>query len=339
MNAAFCRHILTTVLMVLGIAQGFSSSIHAKLDSAYIEMGRVTILHLEVTSPVTSKGELIYLKHLGQNGIYPVCGDSVELRAPLRTDSTVQGRMLTLGYSIPVQAFDSGLYRLPSLLYLDGKDTLRSNELTLKVVPVKASAEDPIADYAGVSDPAGWSIFDYVPDWVLDFWWLIILILAAIVLFVWGLLRYRKQGSLLPPKPEPTPYEKAVRSLKELKAGNLWEKGLEKEYYTRLTEILRQYLAGRFGINAMEMTSRQILQHLRSNESISSQSPKVRQILDMADFVKFAKVRPLPADNVKALENAVAFVEETKPVEAEETNPVEAEETNPETEKKKGGRS
>lgn len=37
----------------------------------------------------------------------------------------------------------------------------------------------------------------------------------------------------------------------------------------------------------------------------------VRKILDIADFVKFAKVRPLPADNVAAFDNAVNFVKET----------------------------
>lgn len=40
----------------------------------------------------------------------------------------------------------------------------------------------------------------------------------------------------------------------------------------------------------------------------------MRSILDMADFVKFAKVRPLPEDNIKSFENALNFVRGTKPV-------------------------
>ena len=42
---------------------------------------------------------------------------------------------------------------------------------------------------------------------------------------------------------------------------------------------------------------------------------RMKRILEIADFVKFAKVRPLTDDNHRALAEAVRFVEETKPVE------------------------
>ena len=71
-------------------------------------------------------------------------------------------------------------------------------------------------------------------------------------------------------------------------------------YFTELTDILRLYLYRRFGINAAEMTSRQILASLKKNKDTQDKRVYFRQILDMADFVKFAKVRPLPEDNVKA---------------------------------------
>ena len=109
------------------------------------------------------------------------------------------------------------------------------------------------------------------------------------------------------------PHEAALAALSKLKEKKLWERGMEKEYFTELTEILRIYLDKRFGINAMEMTSRQIMQTLGANREVSDKRQMVRQILDMADFVKFAKVRPLPADNVAAFDNAVKFVEATAP--------------------------
>ena len=40
-------------------------------------------------------------------------------------------------------------------------------------------------------------------------------------------------------------------------------------------------------------------------------------ILEMADFVKFAKVRPLPDDNLAIYQAAIEFVNETKPVQIE----------------------
>ena len=64
----------------------------------------------------------------------------------------------------------------------------------------------------------------------------------------------------------------------------------------------------------MEMTSGQILHALEINSETRMSRPAMNQILEMADFVKFAKVRPLPDDNVKVFNAAIKFVEATKPL-------------------------
>lgn len=222
--------------------------------------------------------------------------------------------MLHIEYTIPVQAFDSGYYQLPEIAFVVGRDTAFSNKLALKVVPVVVDANTPIDDYANVADPEDKSIFDAVPDWVLDYWWVILLVVVAVAAFLYVWMKYKKEGSILGKKPEPTPYEVAVSALRELKDKKLWEQGMEKEYFTELTDVLRVYLFGRFGINAMEMTSRQILGALKNNKETRDKRDYIRQILNMADFVKFAKVRPLPDDNIASFENALKFVEETKPL-------------------------
>ncbi|MDE6559414.1 MAG: hypothetical protein K2K29_05965 [Muribaculaceae bacterium] len=124
----------------------------------------------------------------------------------------------------------------------------------------------------------------------------------------------------MPKKPEKTPYQRAIDDLKRLKARKLWESGREKEYYTELTEILRTYLDGRFGIQAMEMTSGEIMSHLADLGDHDIPRDKMRDVLDMADFVKFAMVRPLPDDNVALFKDAVEFVESTKPLDNSEIN-------------------
>lgn len=285
-----------------------------KLDSVHLVMGRSTILHLDVTKPKDAKGNLSLFNEVGPNGIIPVCGDSVEFRAPKVIDTIAVGDNVTVKYEIPVQAFDSGYFRLPELLYVSGNDTSRSKSLSLKVVPVSAKADEPINDYASVADSEDKSIFDYLPDWLVDYWWVMTIMVAIIAAIVYALQRYRKEGHILPKKPEPTPFENAMNSLRCLKEQKLWEQGMEKEYYTDLADILRNYLNGRFGINAMEMTSREILQTFGCNNEIKEYRADMRSILDMADFVKFAKVRPLPEDNIKSFENALNFVRGTKPV-------------------------
>ena len=321
MNFRFLKIILLTVLtVVIPSAVMASPTVKVRLDSVNLLMGKMTTLHLSVTQPKGAKGSFPILGSIRDNGIIPVCGDSVELRAPSKIDTVESGNSVTVNYDIPLQAFDSGYYRLPEFAYVSGRDTVLSKSLGIKVVPVLAEADTPIHDYASVSGPENPSIFDHVPDWVVDYWWVLLIVLIMAVAALYAVRRYRSQGSLLPKKPEPTPYEAAVSALRTLKEKKLWEQGMEKEYYTELTDILRHYLFRRFGINAAEMTSRQILAALKKNKEIADKRVYFRQILDMADFVKFAKVRPLPDDNVKSYDNALRFVEETRPVLPEDSD-------------------
>lgn len=308
---------LVSVLMV-ALSSLAAPTVAVKLDSVALQMGRMTTLHVTVTQPKAMKGHFPLFSTIKENGIIPVCGDSVELRLPSRVDTVAEGENIRINLEIPVQAFDSGYYRLPQLDFVAGQDTVKSNSLALKVYPVNATADTPIGDFASVADPADPSFFDFLPDWVIDFWWLILAIILLAIAILYAMRRYRKEGSLLPKKPLPSSYEEAIRALHELRQQKLWEQGQEKQYYTDLTDILRRYLWRRFGINAVEMTSRQILQRLSANKDTADKRDYFRQILDMADFVKFAKVRPLPDDNVLAFDNALRFVEETKPVAVEQ---------------------
>lgn len=315
-----------------GINYAGRASVKAKLDSTILMMGKITNLELTVDQDKGERGTFPIFSNLKENGVVGVCGDSVELRAPVKADTSDQNGRLKIKYIVPVQSFDSGYYKLPEIEFVIGKDTSLSNSVALKVVPVMVDANTPIDDYANVADPENQSIFDNVPDWLLDYWWIILIVLIAIAAFIYAWIKYKKDGKLIGKKYIPTPYEIAAAALKELKTKKLWEQGMEKEYFTELTDILRNYLYGRFGINAMEMTSRQIINSLKNNEETKDKRPYIRQILNMADFVKFAKVRPLPADNVASFDNAVKFVEETKPVPVEE----KIEESNPGASKKSG---
>lgn len=312
--------IINIITIVTGLLASFPAwsaaplSVTARLDSVNLLMGKMTDLHLEVVQDEGVKGSFpLFERGNKAHGYVGVCGDSIELRTSISIDTVRIGSgRIQLNYKVPVQAFDSGTFRLPQFVYVSESDSARSNVLTLNVVPVQVTAEDEIAGFVGVADPEGKEWTDFIPDWLSQWWWLIALILALLLLFVWSMMRYKKEGVIIPRKPRPTPYEEAVNGLRELKAKNLWEQGLEREYFTQLTNILRVYLDRRFGINAMEMTSREIMDRL-SESQFKDQRAYVRQILSVADFVKFAKVRPLPADNIQAYDNAMKFVEETRP--------------------------
>lgn len=312
--------IIFTLLSFICGTETFAAPVivKARLDSVQILMGKVAMLRLQVVKSKDIKGEFPIFSTIPEDGIVSVCGDSVEIRASVKRDTTDLGSgRIQIDYQVLVQSFDSGTYVLPPIAYVTGSDTSYSNSVSLKVIPVPVKADDQISDYAAIEEPKG-NIFDKVPDWIINLWWLWILIIVLVVLFIIGFRRYKKQGALIKKKPEPSPYEVAMRRLMNLKERKLWEQGMEKEYFTLLTDIIREYLEKRFGINALEMTSNQIISTLSGNKEVSSKREYIRQILDMADFVKFAKLRPLPEDNIDAYNNALRFIEETKPVSSDQ---------------------
>ena len=157
-----------------------------------------------------------------------------------------------------------------------------------------------------------------MPEFIVKYWWLILLIILLISGGIYAYFKWFKKGEVPFVKKQEIyipPYDEAIMKLTQLKSEKLWEAGQDKEYYTRLTDILRNYLERRFDINAMEMTTGQIMDVLRKNEETLAVNDQLNKILEMADFVKFAKMRPLPEDNEVAYQRAVNFVNETKPVE------------------------
>ncbi len=282
--------------------------IRVSLDSAYILMGRQTPLHIEVLGNIDETGGILTPDTLWRDVEIASVGDPV-------VNDLGNGRK-ELKQELTLQAFDSGLYTLPPVLFLQNGEISESNRPVLKVVPVDVDSMASIHDYANIQTPPR-HFFDFLPDWMTDYglWILLALILVAAGLFVY--LVYIRKGRLplVPAKKPIPPYELAIKQLDALKSAQLCERGEEKEFYTRLTDILRTYLDSRFGINAMEMTSTQILHALNSNEETKLPRRYMSSILETADFVKFAKVRPLPDDNIAAFKSALQFVEDTKPAE------------------------
>lgn len=319
MIKSICKYLAICIFVVVCHLQSFADvKVTASLDSTSILMGRVDTLRLFVERDADRQGVFPLFNKIGPNGYVTLFNDTVELGIPRMDTVRREGSRITERLVVPVQVFDSGFYRLPPFIYISATDSAASNEVDLTVVPVKVGENDAISDYKDISDPSDRSFWDWMPDWLYDLWWMWLLLIVAIAAAIYFGSKYRKTGKFitLPEKPQPKPWTVALERLENLKSKNLWENGMEKEYFTDLTDILREYLFTRFGINAMEMTSRQIMQTLADQSDVRDKRSYVRKILDIADFVKFAKVRPLPADNVDAFDNAVNFVKETIPMDS-----------------------
>jgi hypothetical protein len=304
----------------------------AKLDSVTMTMGSKSALRVEFTGNFDKNAHIdINSDEWNDVEISPL--DSVDMKT--LGDGRRQLRALFM-----VQAFDSGLYSLPPIYLIAGKDTVASDSPVLKVDPISLDTanvvfegEEPVDvkvhDYTDVVDDKT-KFWDFMPDWITAYWWWILLSVVVIAAFIFIYMKWLRHGRipLMPVKKPVPPYVLAVEKLNDLQQKKLWQKGAEKEYYTQLTDILRGYLSGRFGINAMEMTTPQIMSAISGNEEAMQFASYVNDVLREADFVKFAKAKPDAAENELAFTNVRQFVELTKP----EEKPEEPENTQTESE-------
>ena len=298
-------------------------TVRAWLDSTYVIIGTPTTIHLEATVP---EGEDIAFPAPGPQGVRAYDDTLLyvlEYAAVPHVDTlSREGGRLTLRQDIEVFAFDSATLLIPPFRFAvaGGGDTLRTAALALKVVVPFEVEVDPekYFDIKGVLTPR-FVLWDYVA-WLL--WPLgVLLVAAAVALTVRRWMR-RRAGAPEAAEPEVTvpPHVAALEALTELEGRKLWQNGHAKRYHTELTDILRTYIGRRFGVAALEMTSDEILGALdgRLAEGQQSSLSGLKQVLKLADLVKFAKYEPLPDEHQLASVSARMFVTQTQPTELEQ---------------------
>lgn len=235
-----------------------------------------------------------------------------------------EGRRLKLRKSYMMAAFQEGIHNmLPEVMYFDKNiiDTLQGDD-TLKLLVTTFQI-----------DSTSHTIFDLKPQRTLKFkmgeisgyitWTIIIIIILIALYFVAKriLAHYGKSFSdIFKPAPPLPPHEIALRDLKRLHSERLWQEGKHKQYYSGLTDILRAYIAGQFNVGALEMTSDEIIEAMRSVELPQKQAMDLTELLRDADLVKFAKAMPEAEANEAAYTMALNFVEQTMPQPEEETD-------------------
>jgi len=225
----------------------------------------------------------------------------------------------TLRKNIVFTIFESGSFFIPSIpinFLKDGKTSVAStNELLVNVADALPElANEAAVDTVGLADikPIYQEsmTFEDVAPLLLTF--LIIGIIGGLIYFLYR----RAQNRKLPPKKEVIVIEPAhliaLRKLKELKTQELWQNGFIKEYQSQLTYIVREYLENRYGISALESTTYEILGDLKPVRLNDEWKKKLREMLELADLVKFAKASPPESTHEKLMGYAIDFVEKTK---------------------------
>ena len=288
------------------IAMILALIVSATLDSTTLFIGDQTDLHLRAIGEV---GEQVAMPVLDKE-LLP--GVEIVDRTIVDTLSLKDGRVQYDQY-LTVTSFEDSLFYIAPLPFVSGDDTVWSDGLTLNVVqPFEMDTTDmAITDIKGVyKAPVWW--------WGIFRWVLLAVLLAGVGVAGYYLITYLQRrkleeaGNEVVTEPLRPAEEVALEKLDAIKEKKIWQQGQVKEYYTQLTDVVREYIARRFEVSSVEQTSDETLRDIRPLLSERKDLyDQLRKMLTLADLVKFAKWSTTPDENELSLRNAYTFVKET----------------------------
>lgn len=229
--------------------------------------------------------------------------DSVRVSAKKETPARYDIRA-----SITLTPYWGGKIDLPEIPVLLGADTLVFNPLSIDVteptIDMDAFTPADIKPQAKIP-----YTFAEVAPWAAG----IIVFALALFLFIrWFVNRRSEEAAKIAAEPA---HIRALRLLDKYRGDKYWKKEQQKAFYSGVTDTIREYMASRWGIGAMEMTTAEIFPQLKGLEDIPGEQLDAMQTLfERADFVKFAKYTASDEENAEVLPAAVRFVMETTPV-------------------------
>ncbi|MFM2307690.1 MAG: hypothetical protein RLZZ367_2359 [Bacteroidota bacterium] len=314
MNSRMNIRLLMVVCMLCLAAIANSQSVSAELraDSTHIQIGDLLKIRLSVKY---SDNLLV---------AFPKAADTLgnmETIEVSKLDTTTAAGSIVLSQVYTVSAYDSGDFHAgPVIVYFKNStgivDSVLTNDIQITAGAPAVDLDKPFKDIkAPLEVPYSWR--EFVP-YIIGLAVLLVAIIAGIILY----RKYRNNKPVVVerPKPKDPPHIWARKELKKLEEEKLWQKDEVKQYYSRLTDVLRMYLEYRYDWFALESTTEEIEAELPKYKLKDKACESLLAILRAADLVKFAKMIPMPDANIKAMENAYKFIDFTEP---SETKPEE----------------
>ncbi|MCR4994202.1 MAG: hypothetical protein K6A32_02290 [Bacteroidales bacterium] len=278
----------------------------ARIDTLLMLIGEQRELTLDVTCGAKQK-----LKMPDFRPQQPINGQ-VEVVDILGTDTTLldDGKRMQVIQRYTITAWDSAFVLLPAFtVEVDGKP-YQSKQLALKVltIPVDTVQVDQFFPNKDIQrNPFSWD------DWKPVIWFLVINQLLLLIL-LWLYTHWHENKPLIQiirRKRKLPPHQVAMNEIERIKGERKWAEEDSKEYYTELTDTLRNYIRERYGFNAMEMTSTEIIERLLQEQDETALA-ELRQLFTTADLVKFAKYTTMINENDANLVSAIDFINQTK---------------------------
>lgn len=302
---------------LLAQAQNAEVSVSTKLERDTILIGDQVVFSVVAKMP-----SIVKVK-------FPCVADSlgygIDVIGKAQIDSSVSDGVTTYTMRMLITAFDSGLHVVPELFFAlehaGQVDTVHSPQrpFIVNIIPKSPDQKDICDIKPPMREPI---TFAEVAPWA----GLGLLLIAIVVLLIIYLKKRKENKPFLKIfKPAEPAHVIALRNLNAIKEQKLWTSDNQKLYYTKLTDILRAYLEGRFGIDAQEKTSSEILGDLHNvGYNFGSRFQQLEDMLFTADLVKFAKHLPLVNENEQYLNFSIDFVNATKPEDKVEEKPLDS---------------
>ena len=300
--------LLSILFPIVSIAQ---ITVSAEVDSTNMLIGDHLQLHLFANHAPNVKVDKVDISVFEKE-------EQIEILEEGKWDTLQQGNELVLRKDLTFTIFDSGYYWIPEIPISYLQDGVANTTATMRI-PMNVGTVQladslqlaPIKDI--IREEANWR--DYLP-------YLIGLVLLGLAIGSYFLHQKRQAQKAAPPPPiviRPA-HEVALESLQRLKGEKLWQQGKVKDYQSRLTYIIREYLENRYEVPALESTTDEIQRSLKQVDFDSSWKDKLSNILQVADLVKFAKAEPPVDFHDRVWQEAEDFVLATKkkPVVVEE---------------------
>jgi len=321
------RRVLWLILMLVGVLVAFSchrdtsGDRNAKQDQGIhrkFENGPVTLLLS------TDCKELTIADRLNLR-IEVIAGEAYEVKLPgigekldqfgivdyhTSQPELMDGGKAKITRSYVLEPFLSGDYTIPSMKVRfreknkkNAKDHVVETEpLTIRVkslLPAKAAHLKIHEIKPPVAMPGAWTSRVWAAGGI-----------GIVAALLGGLFWYRRRGRVRHEADLIIPaHERAFRELEELLAENLTARGETKLFYQRVSDILRHYIEGRFGIPASGQTTQEFLEGLRSSDVLNKQyRPLLKTFLQHCDLVKFAEFQPATQDVRETFDSCKAFI-------------------------------
>lgn len=279
--------------------------VESKIDSIQMLIGEQTNITLSVTAKEGARIKLPVFKP--SQFITP----GVEVLENLKPDTShLDNNMIKVERKYTLTSFDEKLYYIPPItVTVDGKQ-YKTKSLALKVLsfPVDTLHPEKFFPPKDVqSNPFLWE------EWSPVFWLSVVFVLMCVLAYyLWTRLKENKPViAHVRIVKKVLPHQKALKEIERIKVDRMSVSEDQKRYYTLLTDVLRKYIKERFGFNAMEMTSGEIIESLQT-EGDKKMIDELKELFMTADLVKFAKYSTLINENDANLVSAMDFINTTK---------------------------